>query len=221
MVQRALNRWTEGVPIPLSGVYDQTTSDRVMAFQAAEGILPASGDFGQRTLDALWPYFDRYGRWRYRLYRPRLRRTLPDLGPVVAGGRSVLEQDLTHATDGLPGYPAFDDGFRAGTVVIAPEPLTITRIGWTRRRDGRPNGRSVYARGEAFDWWFGHLESPAPVGAHLRRGERVGVVSANHEAPHVHVGISAERLLGAELAHRTDYRHGAPSVGQQLREALG
>lgn len=223
MVQRALNRWTAGVPIPVSGVYDQTTSDRVLAFQAAEGIMPASGDFGQRTLDVLWPYFDGYGRWRYRLFRPPKStpptRQIPDLGPVVVGGRPVLEHDLTHETDGLPGYPAFDDGFRAGAVVVAPEPMTVTRIGWARRRDGRPNGRSVHARGEAIDWWFGHVDDPAPVGARLGRGERLATVSGNHEVPHVHVGISTERLLGFELAHRRDYQHGAPTVGEQLRRA--
>jgi peptidoglycan hydrolase-like protein with peptidoglycan-binding domain len=222
MIQRALNRWAQGVPIPVTGVYDQTTSDRVMAFQAAEGITPASGELGQRTLDALWPYFDRYGRWRYRLFRPpaKPKVRVPDLGPVVPGGRSVLDHDLTHETKGLPGYPAFDDGFRAGVVVIAPEPLVVTRIGTTVRRDGRRNGLAVYARGDALDWWFGHVDHPVPVGTRLERGARLAVVSANHESPHVHVGISAERLLGAELEHRRDYRHGAATVGAQLRRAL-
>jgi hypothetical protein len=70
MVQRALNKWASPrVALPTSGVYDFRTSDHVMGFQAEQHIRPATGDFGQATLDALWPYFDAYGRMRYRTFR--------------------------------------------------------------------------------------------------------------------------------------------------------
>ncbi|GIV03627.1 MAG: hypothetical protein KatS3mg015_2457 [Fimbriimonadales bacterium] len=219
MVQRALNRWTRGLPIPVSGVYDQRTSDRVMAFQAAEGIRPANGDFGQDTLDALWPYFDTYGRWRYRLFRPPPPRKLPDLGPVWRGGRSVLDQDLTHATAGIARYPAFDDAFTAGEEVIAPEDLRVTRP------SSSIPGHAFYATGASgIRYWFGHLDRTPPVGRRFRRGETMARVAPNSVGggPHVHVGINVEGILGSgrELEHRTDYRHGAPKVGEQLRRAL-
>lgn len=143
----------------------------------------------------------------------------PNLGPVIAGGRSILLEDLTHATGGLPGFPAFDAGFgRPGVAVIAPERLTVTKIGRARRRDGSPNGRSVHATGASgLRYWFGHVEQPPAVGAELRKGARVALISANHEVPHLHVGIDARALIGHELEHHTDYTHGGPTLGAQLR----
>lgn len=145
---------------------------------------------------------------------------VPSLGPVVSGGRSILLEDLTHATDGVPGYPAFDTGVgRPGLAVLAPEALTVTRLGRFVRRDGRPNGRSVYATGRStLRYVFGHLEQPVAVGTQLRKGSRVGVISSNHEAPHLHLGIDARPLLGRELEHHLDYTHGSPPLGEQLAD---
>jgi hypothetical protein len=217
MVQRALNRWTEGEPIPVTSVYDSTTKDRMAGFQLWEGIRPATGWFGQATLDALWPYFDAYGCWRYRLYRPPS--PLPKLGPVWRGGKSVLDHDLTHATSGIPLYPAFDDAFRAGTEIIAPEAIVVTR-----RSSSRP-GAAFYAIGDSgIRYWLGHLVEAPAEGRRFKRGEVLGVVLEHviGGGPHVHVGINVEHLLGdgVELVHRTDYRHGAPTVGEQLWRAL-
>lgn len=146
---------------------------------------------------------------------------VPNLGPVVRGGKPILEHDLTHATGGLPGFPAFDDGFKAGRTVIAPERLTVTALGRARRRDGRPNGQSVHATGRSgIRYWFGHVAAPAPIGTVIPKGKRVAVISSNHEAPHLHVGIDARPLIGHELKHHTDYTHGAPTVGAQLTRAL-
>ena len=147
---------------------------------------------------------------------------IPDLGPVVRGGLSVLDHDLTHATGGLPGFPAFDDGFgAAGKAVLAPEKLTITRIGSAVRRDGKPNGRSIRATGASgIRYWFGHLEQPAAVNSVVRRGAKIGVISANHEEPHVHVGMDASALVGHELVHHTNYTHGAPTVRVQFEAHL-
>lgn len=70
-LQRALNRWASGaVPIPLTGTFGRTTRDRLLAFQLEQGVKPAAGELDQQTLDRIWPWFDRYGRWRYRRYRP-------------------------------------------------------------------------------------------------------------------------------------------------------
>lgn len=145
---------------------------------------------------------------------------VPLLGSVIVSGKSVLAQDLTHATDGVPLYPAFDDGIgHPGMPVIAPEAFTVTMIGRFVRRDGSPNGRSVYGNGiSGLKWVFGHVESPPAIGAKIKKGAKFCTISPNHEMPHVHVGINAERLLGQgkELKHHTDYTHGAPLVGVQL-----
>src|SRR4249919_3741336 len=56
---------------------------------------------------------------------------VPNLGPVFNGGQSVLRQDLTHRTSGLPNdgigsvWPAFDDAFRSCAAIIAPEKIEI------------------------------------------------------------------------------------------------
>lgn len=148
---------------------------------------------------------------------------VPALGPVVRGGKPILEQDLTHETGGVPNHPAFDDAIgRPGVAVIAPEAMTVDRIGSAVRRDGRPNGKSVHASGASgIHYWFGHLEDCLPAGTKVKKGQRFAVISANHEAPHVHVGIDARRLLSRDLEHHTDYTHGGPTVGAQLRKALG
>ena len=153
----------------------------------------------------------------------RLERSLKDpvpaLGPVWVGGKSILEHDLTHATSGLVLYPAFDDAFNQGRVIIAPEAMTVTRMSTSRP------GLAFFAAGRSkIDYWFGHLDRTHPAGTKFRKGDAVGKVAANNigGGPHVHVGINVERLLGPgrQLAHHTNYTHGAPLIGVQLRKAL-
>jgi hypothetical protein len=145
---------------------------------------------------------------------------VPALGPVWVGGKSVLLHDLTHRTTGIPLYPAFDDAFNQGRVVIAPEPLVVAK----KLSSANP-GEAFYAEGRSkIDWWFGHLDRNHPLGTRFAKGDAVGRVAANTVGggPHVHVGINVERLLGPgkQLWHHTDYTHGAPTVGAQLRKAL-
>lgn len=142
----------------------------------------------------------------------------PALGPVVPGGRSILLEDLTHETGGLPGFPAFDAGFgHPGLAVLAPELLTVTKIGRAVRRDGSPDGKSVHATGRSgLRYWIGHVENVPAIGAKIAKGKRLATISPNHEVPHVHVGINADSVLGHELEHHTDYTHGAPTLGAQL-----
>jgi hypothetical protein len=143
---------------------------------------------------------------------------IPDLGPVCAGGKSVLAQDLTHATSGISLYPAFDDGFAQGVTVIAPEPLTVTRSS-----SSNP-GEAFYADGASgLRYWFGHLTATQSAGVKFAKGAKVGVTCHNDVGggPHVHVGINVERLWGAgkQFEHHTNYTHGAPTVGEQLAKA--
>ena len=187
-----------------------------------EAVLPRSGVVGPKLMAALRraDSFDAYGKQLLEQYAAgHPARATPDLGPVTPGGVTVLAHDLTHATGGLDGYPAFDDAFSAGVLVIAPEPLKITAHGSTRRRDGQPNGRSVSATGDSgIRYWFGHIEQPEATGSRVAKGGRIAVVSGNHEEPHLHLGIDARPLTGFEFEHHTDYTHGAATVGAQLHE---
>ncbi len=153
---------------------------------------------------------------------------LPAIGPVVRGGRSVLNASLTHNTDGIPLYPAFDDGWAVGRAVIAPEPLVVI----SPYTSANP-GAAFYARGDSkLRYWFGHLSSSPRIGRKFAKGEQVGVIapqyrpdgSANH---HVHIGVNVELLLGSgksllygSTGHGPDYTTGAPTIGAQLRKAL-
>ena len=223
MVQRALNRWVDGrVTVPVTGVYDQRTRDRMVAFQLAESVRPADGSMEQATLDKLAPFFDRYGRYRYRLFRPPP--AVPKLGPIVRGGKSLLDVSLTHNTDGVPGYPAFDDGWLYGREVIAPEALVVTG------QSGAQGGDAFYAQGASkLRYWIGHVDRAPYTGKKFRQGERMATIAylLPHEGgPHVHCGIDARALTGTTLLYGQtgrgpDYTYGSPTVGEQLRKAVG
>lgn len=136
------------------------------------------------------------------------------LGPVIAGHPSLLQQDLTHATDGLSGYPAYDDLAKAGTAVIAPEDLTVTRWGSAQ------GGEAMYCRGASgLLYWFGHVDYRKPVDAKVKKGAKVASVSKHHAEPHVHVGIDGRAVIGHEFEHHVNYTHGSPTVGVQLAKA--
>ena len=139
--------------------------------------------------------------------------TAISLGSVDKGGPSVRAYDLTHATSGIPLYPAFDAVWYTGASVLAPEPLVVTRTG------GASHGVAFYADGDSgLRWWFGHLASSPTVGRRFARGATVGTVASHPDAPHVHVGINVERLWGQgqQMTHHTNYTHGAPLIGNQL-----
>ena len=151
--------------------------------------------------------------------QPTARTGVPKLGPVWKGGKSILEQDCTHATGGLQRYPAFDDAFVAGRKIIAPEALEVTRDSSSRPGD------AFYARGRSgMRYWFGHLVRAPSVGTKFRKGETMGVVPDHNigGGPHVHVALNIENLIGPgkQLAHHTNYTHGARLIGKQLEELL-
>lgn len=72
IVKRALGKVEdEFFPKPSGGyddVYNAKTAQAVRTFQRIEDISPATGSFGQATLEALWPFVDAYGRWKYRTF---------------------------------------------------------------------------------------------------------------------------------------------------------
>lgn len=145
---------------------------------------------------------------------------IPQLGPIWMGGPSVLTHDLTHVTAGIPLYPAFDDAFVQGRVIIAPENLEVI----PPLTSSNP-GEAFYARGRSkLKYWFGHLDRSHGIGARFSKGDAIGRVAANNigGGPHCHCGINAEAILGAgkQFLHHTDYTHGAPTIGAQLRTAL-
>lgn len=150
---------------------------------------------------------------------------VPSLGPVFSGGQSVLQHDLTHRTSGLPNdgigsvWPAFDDAFRTGAVIIAPEKITVYQD------SGSNPGDACYCRGESkLRYWVGHLKEAPSKGTVIGKGKRIGVTCVNNigGGPHVHVAVNVEELFGrgTVLEHHTNYTHGAPTIGAQLAKRL-
>jgi hypothetical protein len=185
----------------------------------AELGLPASGLYGPKLHKLLVeePAFDAKATALVNSYVPP--RPVPDLGPVWKGGKSVLDHDLTHATGGIKYFPAFDDAFVQGREIVAPEDIEVYQ-----ESSSRP-GLAFYAKGKSrIRYWFGHLDRTHKAGTRFEKGETVGRVAANSigGGPHVHVGVNVELLFGPgkQLAHHTNYTHGAPTVGAQLEKAL-
>lgn len=191
--------------------------------QPREGI-DATGAIGQATFDVLWQHLDEYRRQQYRRWSPPPPKptmpAIPQLGQLYSGGSSPMAHDLTHRTGGLAGvrgsvWPAYDDGWIIGRVILAVDDLTVFD------QSSSAGGDAFFARGASgLEFWYGHLASPVPAtGRQFERGEPVGRIASMARA-HVHLAINAVPLIGHDLAHRTDYSHGAPLVGAQLREAL-
>lgn len=223
-----VNRYEPGLLPPPDDGYTESFGTGLQqalskTLQPQEGI-PATGNIGQATFDVIWEYLDDYRRMKYKRWKvpppPPPPVVVPNLGPVYRGSYaiSVMQHSLTHKTDGIPFYPAFDDGWVAGRDVIAPEKLEVVA------QSGSAGGDAFYARGEStIEWWFGHLAVAPPTGREFDRGERMGDIAwlpISLGSSHVHCGIDARPLIGHELLHRTDYRPGAPTVGVQLIEAL-
>jgi hypothetical protein len=91
----------------------------------------------------------------------------------------------THVTDNLDWNngrkTASDIMAAAGTPVGAPEAGKIIRHGSAQ------GGRSIYFQGNSGRmYWLGHIDNRLPVGTKVRRGQRIALVSADHETPHLH-----------------------------------
>lgn len=219
-VRRACRKFTgqdpPTAPLSVQRMFNASMTVLVKAAQD-EAALPKSGWVGPRLMQLLRnaDAFDAYAVQLLEQYAAENSAQVPPLGPVYAGGQSILLHDLTHETDGLPGYPAFDDGWVAGRAVIAPEPLTVTQHGDSQ------GGVAFYCTGvSGLLYWFGHCSSQPAVGAHFGKGAKMTSIANMGKKSHVHVGINATPLIGHELIHHTNYTHGAPLVGVQLKAAL-
>ena len=216
-VKRTLSRYeTDFFPPPPGGfddVYNAKTQQAVRLFQQLEQIKPASGWFGQQTLDAMWEVADAYSKWVYRTWNASSPPPpVPWLGPAVAGGVPVSDHRLTHVTDGIAGYPAYDDGWIAGRLVLAPENLVVTE------QSGSQGGDAFYAQGDSrIRHWFGHVLYAPATGKRFLRGQAmtsIANIPQYQGGPHLHHGLNA-RELGVEL-RATGYG-GGPTVNEQLR----
>lgn len=158
-----------------------------------------------------------------RLERDLLPDPLPALGPIRRGGKSLLAYQLTHNTDGIPLYPAFDDNWGAGAISIAPEPLIVI----APYTSSSP-GAAFYARGDSrIRYWIGHLTRSPRIGTRFAKGQEIGASVVQTGAEHTHWGINVELLLGAGRSllygangHGPDYTTGAPAIGVQIRKSL-
>ena len=224
-VRRACRKFTrQEPPTAALAVQRKFNASMTLLVKAAqdEAVLPRSGWVGPELMGALRraDAFDAYAKQLLEQYAEEHAVKVPPLGPIVYGGQSILLHDLTHATSGVPGFPAFDDGFgAAGRAVIAPEPIVSVY-----QQSGAQGGDAFYARGtSSIEYWIGHVVAAPATGSLFRKGQtmaRIARISVSDGGPHVHCGINAEPLVGLELAHHTDYTHGAPTVGDQLRKAL-
>lgn len=148
-------------------------------------------------------------------FSPEPHPKVPLLGPIVKDGKSVLLQDCTHITDGL-GWPAFDDGFRVGLAVVAPESGVVDD-----NTSSAQGGEAFYFRGDSgIRYWVGHIAEVPAQGRRFKKGEVMTHISRDHPRPHVHLGIDARKLLGGKhLESHTNYTHGATPIGVQLTKA--
>jgi hypothetical protein len=197
-LETALDKWDPGKNGYAEGRYDKIRGTMVPKGQPAAG---------QQALDSVCLALIRA--------EGDVQAPWAKVGPVFNGGTSILKHDCTHATDGIPLYPAFDDAFRTGTCIIAPEDLKITRAS-----SARP-GDACYADGASgLRYWFGHLAYAPAVGRSFKKGYTIGRVAYTNVGggPHVHVGVNVEKLWGSgrQLQHHTNYTHGAPLIGDQL-----
>lgn len=148
---------------------------------------------------------------------------VPAFGPIRRGGKSLLTYQLTHNTDGIPLFPAFDENWGLGTISIAPEPLTVI----APYTSSNP-GAAFYARGASkIEYWIGHLTRSPSIGTRFVKGQEIGRSVAQAGAEHTHWGVNVEALLGkgkqlkyGRNGNGPDYTYGSPAIGVQLRDAL-
>lgn len=214
---RRIHRLAPGNTTRLFGVFFRGW---IKEFQKAHDVA-ASGVVGPVTWEDLLPYIPPADKQRLLPQKP-LPPSWRDVGPVVAGDSSVLDHSLTHDTDGIDLYPAFDTAFGSGRRVIAPEPLEITRNPRTGAAySGSNPGEAFYCTGKSrLRYWFGHLDRHYPPGTRFKKGAFLGYTIPTNKGggPHCHVGVNVELLWGpgTELAHKTGYRTGAPTIRAQL-----
>lgn len=145
-----------------------------------------------------------------------------NVGPVQPGGPSLLDLSLTHATSGIPLFPAVDTawGGGGGVIVIAPEGCVVD----TKDTSSSP-GEAVYLTGSStLRHWVGHLDRDWPLGHRFAKGDVIGkTLPIPGSSDHAHWGVNAEALLGkgrqlkyGATGNGPDYTLGAPTIREQL-----
>lgn len=151
-------------------------------------------DVMQRSLNRYWtkpgmhtPRDGQSGSGRGRPKVPFQLRNPKGSGPGnqgAAGNGGILAPasfKSTHRTDNL-GWPAVDIMGKPGTAVGAPVDGQIVRHGSAQ------GGQALYFRGnDGSMYWLGHIDSMAPVGTRVKRGQNIASISADHPAPHLHI----------------------------------
>lgn len=212
-----VNRWRRVHRLPAGNttrVFGIFFRGWVKEFQKAYEIAQ-TGVIGPATWEDLLPFIPAADKARL------LPQTPPppswrNVGPIVAGDTSVLDHSCTHDTDGLDLYPAFDTAFGSGRKIVAPEDIEATRSSHSHP------GFAFYATGKSgLRYWFGHLDRTHERGERFKKGQTVGytVPTTIGGGPHCHLGVNVELLWGegTELAHKTGYQTGAPTIRVQLR----
>jgi hypothetical protein len=104
--------------------------------------------------------------------------------PAVSGPGIQLPASFrkTHDTSNL-GWPAVDIMGAPGTPVRSPRAGTIVDHG--SAQGGESLTLDVNNDGKG-DYWLGHIFKSRPVGARVRRGEPLALISPDHPRPHAH-----------------------------------
>jgi len=225
----ATHRYEDGLlPKPVTGFtknFGPAMKEALQkVIQPREGI-PASGNIGQATWDVLWEYLDAYRKAQYIAWSvPVIPKPspVPNLGPLYNGGASVLNHQLTHNTDGIPNFPAYDDGWVSGRSVLAVEDMVVD----TTYTSSSP-GAAFFATGTSkLRYWYGHLNYAPALNKRFSKGQQVGTICYQPNGKsHVHLGVYARNLLGYDLLYGAngngpDYTYGSPTVGTQLKEGM-
>lgn len=184
------------------------------------GDLGTTAAIGPKTWAALLKYIPLEGQKLLPQLTPWVP-TLLKVGPVMAGGKSLLDHQLTHATSGIPLFPAFDTAFYPNRLILAPEDLIVD----TRLTSSMP-GSAIYTTGKSgLRYWFGHLDRSHPLGTKFLKGQPLGktIITEVGGGPHVHVGVNCEKLMGTSRqflygknGDGPPYTYGAPSIRTQL-----
>lgn len=198
---------------------DMTDKQRLVILSAAMQDLKLTTDgydsFGGHWADA-WPKLERL---RNDL-RPRPKPSWENVGPVTKPGASLLDMSLTHATMGIPLFPAVDLAWGAGVPIYAPEGVVVD----THDTSASP-GDAVFLTGvSGLRYWIGHLvQGNYPLGKRFAKGSIIGRTINQSGTDHGHVGVNAEKFLGrgkqlkyGRTGNGPDYTTGSPRIRTQL-----
>ena len=170
-------------------------------------------DFGGHWQDA-WPKLQKL----HTDLKPRPKPGWANVGSVTKPGASLLDMSLTHATAGIPLFPAVDLAWGAGVPMYAPEGLTVD----TKDTSASP-GEAFYATGvSGLRYWIGHIDRDWPIGKKLSKGSLIGRTINQAGTDHGHVGVNAEKYLGrgrqlkyGRTGNGPDYTTGSPRIRTQ------